>query len=88
MDTRLNPGSSERDKVNKRQKRRRDKSGGINKQRVVSQPKPTTKMDAARLDVNTDWKTEKYCVGKFFILKQENGSSYVQHYTYVIGFSQ
>ena len=68
--SRLNPSSSEKDKAAKDKK---EQMGGIKfkksnkKKRAVSQPKLTIKMNAARLDINTNG-TKIYSVGKFFIL--------------------
>ena len=42
----------------------------IKNERAVIQPKLTIKMNVARLDINANG-TKIYCVGKFFILKQE-----------------
>ena len=42
----------------------------IKTKRAVSQPELTIKMNVSRLDINTNG-TKIYCVGKFFILKQE-----------------
>ena len=42
----------------------------IKTKRAVSQPELTIKMNVARLDINANG-AKIYCVGKFFILKQE-----------------